>query len=382
MAFSLYAHQEDAAARLHSGSVLCGEVGTGKTLTGLAYYLRAYPSRQLFVITTAKKRDGGDWIEEASLLGITELIVDSWNNIANYTHVKDAFFIFDEQRAVGYGKWANSMIKIAGRNKWIMMTGTPGDNWMDYMSVMIANGFYRNKTDFVEQHVEYDRFAKFPRVKRYHNTDKLERFRRKILVKMDMERSTIRHRTYIECEFDQELYSKLMRNRFNIYTNKPMRSASELASVLRKIVANSDGRIHEAAWQLLHLRKVIVFYNYDYELDILRDLCEFLGKPCSEWNGHKHEEIVGGGEWAYLVQYAAGAEGWNCIETNQIMFYSPNYSYKATEQAEGRIDRLNTPFRDLYYTYLISKSSIDKAVIRANVEKRKFNEKAFAKRRV
>lgn len=378
--FELYPHQKEAAQRLKPGAILCGDVGTGKTLTGLYFYKSNFLSRRLIVITTAKKRDEGDWENEAGLLGIDELTVDSWNNIVKYKEVKDAFFIFDEQRLVGSGAWVKSFLKIAKVNKWIMLTGTPGDVWMDFVPIFIANGFYRNKTDFVEQHVEYDRFAKYPKVKKYHNQGKLNKLRRYILVRMTMERKTLRHRNYVETFYDKELYDYVTEHKWNPYLEKPIENASEYTQVCRRIVATSDGRIHEASWQLIHHRKIIVFYNYDYELDILVDLCEFLGLTYAQWNGHKHEYLPRGNHWVYLVNYAAGAEGWNCIETDTIMFYSPHYAWKTTEQAEGRIDRLNTKFTDLNYIYLTSKSKIDQAVIKANLSKKTFNESAWAKR--
>lgn len=376
----LFDHQIEARDKLKNGSILYGEVGSGKTLTGLAYYQKYESDKKLFVITTAKKRNTGDWEYEAGLLGITDLVVDSWNNIKNYTEVKNAFFIFDEQRVVGYGAWTKSFLKMSKFNRWILLTGTPGDTWSDYIPVMIANGFYRNKTDFIEQHIEYDRFVKYPKIKKYHNEGKLMRLRRMLLVTMPIKRTTVRHRHYLETDYDEDLYRQIVKTRWNPYTNEPAQHAGELSQIFRRIVATSDGRIHEAAWQLNHIRKVIVFYNYNYELEILRDLCEFVHKPFAEYNGHKHEDIPDTEEWAYLVQYTAGAEGWNCIETDHILFYSPNYSYKIIEQAEGRIDRLNTPYRDLNYTYLTSNSSIDNAVLKAITNKKAFNESVWEKR--
>lgn len=378
----LYDHQIEASKKLRSGSVLCGGVGTGKTLTSLDFYKRVYPNKKLYVITIAKKRDSKDWNREAELLGINELIVDSWNNIANYTKVRNAFFIFDEQRAVGTGAWSKSMIKIAKANKWVMCTATPGDVWMDYLTLFLANGFYENKTHFINQHVVYDRFAKYPRVKQYLNQHVLKRYRDRILVTMEVDRHTVRHRNFIETFFDKDLYGDLIKNRFNFITNKPIKNASELTQLCRRVVATSDGRMHEAAWQIHKNDRLIIFYNWDYELEILRDLCEFLGKSYSEWNGHKHQEPLDGAEWVYLTQYTAASEAWNCITCNNVMFYSPNYSYRIMEQCEGRIDRMDTPFIDLNYIYLLSDSSIDKAVMKAINTKRTFNESIWGRRRV
>lgn len=376
----LYEHQKTAASKMKNGSILVGGVGTGKTLTGLYYYKNNYSHKPLYVITTPKKRDEGDWIEEAEMLGVEITKVDSWNSVKNYKAITNAFFIFDEQRAIGYGEWAKSFISIAKKNHWIMLSATPGDSWIDLMPAFIAHGFYQNKSDFVEQHVEYDNYVKFPKIKRYHNQGKLQRLRKSIYVGMPVVKHTLRHRTYIETDYDYELYRDTVELRWNYLTNQPIVNAPELLQLVRRITGTSDGRIHEAAWQMIHHSKLIIFYNYNYELDILVDLCEFLNLNCAQWNGKLHEPIPDTDKWIYLVQYTAGAEGWNCVETDTIMFYSPNYSYKITEQAEGRIDRLNTKFTDLKYIYLTSKADIDKSVLRAIMNKKQFNASAWTRK--
>jgi hypothetical protein len=377
--YELFPHQEQALKRLKSGSILNGGVGSGKTITSLVFYKTYFSDRKLIVITTAKKRDSGDWEEDAEKVGVKIERVDSWNNITNYLWFNNVFFIFDEQRVVGYSTWGKSFIKICRNNKWILLTATPGDNWLDYMPVFIANGFYRNKTDFIDQHVEFDQYVKYPKVKKFHNPGKLIRYRNSILIPMDFKRSTTRIRRFIKSQFDKELYETVLNNRWNIFTDKPVVNASELMQCLRRIVASDYDRMYNAKFLMDIHDRVIVFYNYDYELDILKGLAEELGKEYWEWNGHRHENIPDKDQWLYLVQYTAGAEGWNCISTNVILFYSLNYSYKITEQAEGRIDRLNTTYTDLEYYYLTSDSAIDKSVRRSLTVKEKFNESAWLK---
>lgn len=375
----LFDHQRLALTRLKSGSILNGGVGSGKTITSLVFYKNHFSNRKLYVITTAKKRDSGDWEDDANKVGVKIENVDSWNNIVNYIWIQDAFFIFDEQRVVGYSTWGKSFIKICKNNKWILLTATPGDNWLDYMPVFIANGFYKNKTDYIEQHVEYDQWAKYPKVKKYHNVPKLIRNRNSILVPMDFKRSTKRIRRFIKSSFDKELYETVLKNRWNVFTETPIINASELTQCLRKVVASDQDRMYNAKFLIDIHDRIIVFYNYDYELGILKLLCQTLGRDYWEWNGHRHEEIPNNDRWVYLVQYTAGAEGWNCVSTNIMLFYSMNYSYKITEQSEGRIDRLNTKHSDLEYYYLTSDSAIDKSVYKALISKEKFNESAWLK---
>lgn len=370
----LYPYQRKAVDRLHNGSVLCGKVGSGKSLTGLFYYMENHIDKPLYIITVAKKRNDREWHRDFEALGI-DGVVDSWNNIEKYTDVKDAFFIFDEQRAIGYGKWGMAFIYIARKNNWIMLTATPGDVWMDWMCIFIANNFYRNKTDFVDQHVEYNPYSKFPQIRRYHKTDKLERFRLYLAVPMQDFRTTKLHRKYINADFDKDLYKSVIKSRFNPYTEEPIMNASEFTQVLRRIVNTSERRRIHAKQEIMTRDKVIVFYNYTYELDILKEICQELDRAYYQWNGQKHEAIPDAETWVYLVQYTAGAEGWNCITTDTILFYSLNYSYRIMEQSEGRINRVNTSFENLYYVYLKSPASIDDAIERSIRSKKKFNER-------
>ena len=376
----LYPHQIEALKKIKSGSILNGGVGSGKTITSLEFYKQNFSDRKLYVITTAKKRDTGDWEEDAEKVGVHIDGVDSWNNIQRYMHINNAFFIFDEQRVVGYSAWGKAFIRIAHRNKWILLTATPGDSWMEYMTVFIANGFYKNKTDFVDQHVEFDQWVKYPKIKNYHNVGKLMRNRQSILVPMFFERKTVRHRQDIYSKYDEKLYSKIMKERWNIFEDKPIENGSEFTQCVRKLVSIDEDRQFNAKVLMDIHDRIIVFYNFNYERDILIKLVNELGREYSEWNGHNHDEVPTSDRWIYLVQYTAGAEGWNCISTNVMLFYSLNYSFKIVEQAEGRIDRLNTKYIDLEYYFLTSNSDIDKSIRKAVNSKQKFNESAWVKR--
>jgi hypothetical protein len=307
------------------------------------------------------------------------VVVDSWNNIQKYKDVMNAFFIFDEQRVVGSGAWVKAFLTITKKNKWILLSATPGDTWSDYIPVFIANGFYKNKTEFMREHAVFSRFSKFPKVEKYIGTGRLIRQRRDILVDMKFERKTVQHHCDIYVTYDSTQYKDVMKRRWDIWNDEPIINASGLCYALRKIVNTHDSR----STKLLELfethKKIIVFYNFDYELDVLKSLYYGEGVIVAEWNGHKHEPTPTGNKWVYLVQYTAGAEGWNCITTDTIIFYSLNYSYKIMHQSAGRIDRLNTPYTDLYYYYMKTRSGIDLAIERALNEKRKFNESSFIK---
>lgn len=399
----LYPYQYEAVKQMKNGCILCGGVGSGKSRTALAYYYiceggelctdeyvpMGDPPKDLYIITTARKRDTLEWegemvpfllsTKKENNLYRNKVVVDSWNNIGKYTDVKNAFFIFDEQRVVGSGEWVKAFLKIAKFNNWILLSATPGDTWLDYIPVFVANGFYKNRTEFKREHVVYSSVSKFPKVDRYLNTGRLIRLRNSILVDMDFKRPTTAHHEDVYVSYDVETYKDITRNRWNIWENKPIKNASELCYSLRKVVNTDEARQTKLLELLEDHPQAIIFYNFDYELDILKSLYYGDGVEVAEWNGHKHQPIPESKKWVYLVQYTAGAEGWNCIKTNTIIFYSQNYSYKIMEQSSGRIDRLNTPFKDLYYYHLKSRSGIDLAISKALQQKKKFNESRWVK---
>lgn len=374
--------QLKAVEKMKNGCILNGGVGSGKSRTALYYWYYRTERRSLYIITTAAKRDKREWIDEGIYFGFkgdgSNVVIDSWNNIQKYANVYGAFFIFDEDRITGNGKWVKAFLKIAKRNQWIVLSATPGDSWDQYIPVFIANGFYKNRTEFMDEHAVYSPYCKFPKVDRWINVNKLVRYRNQILVPIDITKHTIRHEDWRICAYDKFLYKKAMRSRWDIYKNEPCQQASSLCYVLRRIVNEDISRQLEILKILDNVEKVIIFYNFDYELNILKNIGYPRGTKIAEWNGHAHEPIPKTKRWVYLVQYTAGCEGWNCVETNTIIFYSQNYSYKVLEQARGRIDRMNTRYKDLYYYHFISSSNIDMSIKAALNNKKKFNEGKFA----
>lgn len=401
MAISLYPHQTEAIRKLKNGNILTGDVGTGKSITAIAYfythvcggvpklketeYRPMTTPKNLVIITTAKKRDSKEWEQDLVHFNLgwaidpngVQVFVDSWNNIDQYELWTDCFFIFDEQRLVGSGQWSKSFQKIAKNNEWIVLSATPGDTWMDYISVFVANGFYKNKTEFVDRHVEYDRYSPFPKPKKFHNVDRLEKLRARILVDMPYERHTIRKTETINVAYDKERFDAAYEHRWHFYEERPVKDIGDLYRLLRKIVNSDMSRLGAIMMLLEKHPRLIVYYNFNYELDILRTLGSTLGITVAEWNGKKHDPVPEDEKWLYLVQYTAGSEGWNCITTDAIAFYSLTYSYKAFHQSKGRIDRLNTPFTTLHYYVLRSNSLIDQAIWKSLMMKKNFNAKAW-----
>lgn len=397
----LYDYQIDAVKKMRNGCILNGGVGSGKSRTGLYYYFKEQGGsmdpdyipmknpRDLYIITTAMKRDSLEWEVELTPYLLSKnpevnyyrnkVVIDSWNNIKKYKDIYGAFFIFDEDRVTGKGAWVKTFLNIARKNQWIILSATPGDTWEQYIPVFVANGFYKNKTEFAREHCIYSRYTKYPKIERYINTGRLIRLRNQILIDMDFSRKTVPHHEDIYVKYDISKYREVMRTRWDPFKDEPIQQASGLCYVLRRIV-NEDESRQIALLELAEKHpRMIIFYNFDYELDILKGLYYGENVCIAEWNGHAHEPIPNSKSWIYLVQYTAGCEGWNCIKTDTIVFYSQNYSYKVLAQAAGRIDRLNTPYTDLYYYHLKTRSGIDLAISKALNEKKQFNETRWVK---
>jgi len=402
MRIELYPHQRKAIEDLKNGAILRGGVGSGKSLTSLFYFfekecggkiegdfvnITMTNPKNLYIITTARKRDELEWDDEMSHLRLSrranislfniQVVVDSWNNIKKYTKVKDAFFILDEQRLVGSGAWVKSFIKIAKQNRWILLSATPGDTWMDYVPVFIANGFYKNRTEFIRNHVVYNRFTKYPKIERYFNKSKLAKYRHDITIEMDYDNTTERNHHYVTVKYDKEKYNKIAKKRWNIYEDEPIKQIAQAIHLMRRVVNSDQSRIDKVKGLINDNNRLIIFYNFNYELDILRDIGYSFDRVCCEWNGHKHDPLPDTKKWIYLVQYTSGAEGWNCTETDAMAFYSQNYSYKIMKQAAGRTDRLNTIYDELQYYHLVSDAPIDIAIRKTTSQKKKFQEKTF-----
>lgn len=390
----------EAVRKAFNGCIFNGKVGSGKSRTGIFHYFKEQGGwiegsdyipmknpKDLYIITTAMKRNKQEWDGELAPFRLSrhpelnyyqnEVTVESWNNIEKFVNVKGAFFIFDEDKVTGSGKWVKCFLKIAKNNDWVILSATAGDVWMDYWAVFVANGFYKNKSEFIREHVVYTHYGNYPKVDRYLNTQRLMRLRDRILIDMDFQRHTKPHHEDVYCTYDIPLYKDTIRRRWDPYKNEPIQQAVGLCYILRRIVNTSEDRQVKLLELLEDHPKSIIFYNFDYERDLLLNLGYEEGTEIAEWSGHAHQPVPTGDKWVYLCQFIAGCEGWNCITTDTIIFFSQNYSYKIVTQAEGRIDRLNTPFTDLYYYHLKSRSGIDLAISRALRDKKQFNERRW-----
>lgn len=399
----LYDFQREALNELSVGKILCGSYGSGKSRTSLAWYFeknggvfdrynfkQMEKPRDLYIITTAKKRNELEWEKEFIPFQLSskpdenfyknKVVVDSWQNVGKYKFVTGADFIFDEDHVTGKGVWVDAFYEIAKSNDWIILSATPGDTYEQFIPVFVANGFYKNRTQFLHEHAIFNRYTPYQKIEGYMNKRKLEYYKSLIIVPMDFLRKTKPEHITIWTDYDKAIYKQLMRTRFDIWNEKPFENAAGLCYGLRKVVNSDPSRTSHLLSIMLSHKKIVVFYNFDYELELLKGIQNFEPDfTIAEYNGHKHESIPKTDKWLYLVNYSSGAEAWNCTETDTMVFFSQTYSYKTLFQSYGRIDRLNTPFDILYYYHFKSRAPIDLAISKSLNDKKEFNAKNFVK---
>lgn len=397
--------QHECVQALRSGKVLAAGVGAGKSIMALYWYVtkcctvrtshnangelfQIMPgSPDLVIITTAKKRDNHEWDDElyryalhqgenSKKMGRVHVTIDSWNNITKYVDTS-AVFIFDEQRAIGSGAWSKAFVRIARRNPWVMLSATPADTWSDWCPIFVADGFYRNRTEFFRRHAVYSRYTKYPRIDRWIDEDYLNRCRDRVLVTCEVPRETERVVHQLTCAYDKETVRKAMKTRWNPETEEPFLNATELCFYLRRVIDTDPTRLSYAAHVVRDHRKVIIFYTLRAELEQILKLEEVTGVPVYQYNGGRHDDLPQGNSWVYAVQFQAGSEGWNCTSCNTVLYWSLPYSYKQAEQAAGRIDRLDTSYKTLNYYIMRSFAPLDLGIIRALRNKENFNASGF-----
>lgn len=383
MAVTFKDYQKRAINQMHNGCILCGGVGAGKSLTSLGYIDKVYPSGTVYIITPARKRNTGEWFDDIRKndMDETRFVVDSWNNLSKYKDVKDAFFLFDEQKVSGKGTWAKSLIRIAKSNQWILLSATPGDTYDDYATVLIANGFVRNRTTWYDEYC-VTKSQPFFHIVDHKNKDVIDMMIRRIFIKMDYQsdKKRIERVIPIQARSAGEEKEILMTHKAP-GAQMPFTTFAAAIAYVRMNCYDKSKKTEALRKIIEKHKKIIVFYNFLSEkLEIERAAID-ANVTINFYNGQRHDPIPDTDEWVYGVQYNSGAEAWNCITTNAMVFYSPNYSYKTMEQAHGRIDRVNSPYECLYYYMLLNELNIDNKVMNALSSKKDFNEKMLEEER-
>ena len=170
-------------------------------------------------------------------------------------------------------------------------------------------------------------------------------------------------------------------HREEIYT-KTLVGDTTLTKMLyeRQLCGSYNANKLEALKDLLESSddRIIIFYNFNNELDSIKELCEELNRPVSEVNGQV-KDLTNWNEQnntVLLGQYQAASMGLNLQQANKIIYFTPPLSSELFEQSKKRISRIGQT-RNCFYYLLICKNSIEEKIYKTLEERRDFTDELF-----
>lgn len=124
--------------------------------------------------------------------------------------------------------------------------------------------------------------------------------------------------------------------------------------------------------------RLIVFYNFNAELEALKGICESVGRSISLVNGQGRDLLSyeNDNSSITLIQYQAGAMGLNLQKSNRIIYYTPPLSSELFEQSKKRIHRIGQS-KTCFYYYLTCKGSVEEKIYKTLAMRRDYTEALF-----
>lgn len=126
--------------------------------------------------------------------------------------------------------------------------------------------------------------------------------------------------------------------------------------------------------------RLIVFYNFTAELDVLKHICEALRRPYSVVNGQLKDLCAyeQKSDSVTFIQYQAGAMGLNLQKANKIVYFTPPLSSELFEQSKKRIHRIGQE-QPCFYYYMKCRNSIEEKIYRTLAMRRDYTDALFEK---
>ena len=126
--------------------------------------------------------------------------------------------------------------------------------------------------------------------------------------------------------------------------------------------------------------RLIIFYNFTKEKDLIVDICKKLNKSYSIINGEikdltayeTNEDSI------TIVQYQAGAMGLNLQKANKIIYFTLPLSSELFEQSKKRIHRIGQVDTCFYY-YLLAKGTIEESIYKTLLMRKDYTNELYRK---
>lgn len=427
-ATELYEHQKEALQQTSDKNRVAyyHDMGLGKTFTGGEKMMQLGAKVNL-VICQKSKID--DWIEHFKthydkiwVLNLTNvpqfnMFVDEWIcskykdtmpqcvAVINYDLVwrrpelkqlHDFTLMLDESSLIQNetAKRTKFIMKLNYQNL-ILLSGTPtGGKYEKLYSQLKMLGYEMTKKSFYNMYVDfhYDNRQGFPLmiIDGYKNVERLKKKMRDYgchFLKTE-EVLTLPDQNFIPVKIKKNsLYGEFMKNRIVRVPNKQnvfveLVGDTTLTKLLyaRQLCGAYSNEKLKAFTDLVESTndRLIVFYNFNNELEQLKYVCDALERPYSVVNGtdkdlYAYDNFNGS---ITLIQYQAGAMGLNLQKANKIIYFTPPLSSELYEQSKKRIHRIGQQFSCFYYN-LICTGSVEEKIYKTLEMRKDYTEALF-----
>lgn len=305
--------------------------------------------------------------------------------------LKDFTLMLDESSCIKNEKSNRTkfILKLKPSNV-ILLSGTPtGGKYEELYSQCKLLGWKINKKAFWDTYVvtrkmDINGFS-IPIVVGYKNVDRLKAKLREygaVFMKteevLDLPEQLD---NVIKVESTKE-YKKFVKNRLIKIDGKELVGDTSLTKLLyqRQLASQYNSNKTTMLRDLLESTndRVIVFYNFNEELEKIEDMCIRMERPVSVVNGQRKDLkcYEKDQDSVTLIQYQAGAMGLNLQKANKIIYFSLPLSSELFEQSKKRIHRIGQKNSCFYY-YLITERSIEEKIYEVLGQRRDFTNKLF-----
>lgn len=406
----LYKFQQDIVNQLHNKyrcAVFSG-CGTGKTI--ICGELLKYHTGKILLVCQASKVD--DWIEHfttyypsVKLFNLRKAQqLEQFNayqsrciGVVNYDLIyrreinRFNTLVLDESSEIKYDntKKSRTILKmVSPKTSVILLSGTPcGGHYENLYTQAKLLGLGMTKTEYWNRYVNWyeipipGRPYSIKKVVGYKNVDDLINRLSKcgaVFVKSE-DVLDLPEQTFTVKTVDKPIALKRFeRDGSVVVYGKEYVAANVLVELTasRQLCNSKDKQ--QAFIDLINSinDRVVVFYNFDSELDTLKTLVK--DRPIAEVNGHTNTEQIyhDNDNCVLFVQYQAGARGLNLQDGNKIIYYSLTLSSDLFEQSKKRIHRIGTKY-PCFYWILQTKDSVEESIYKSLNRQEDYNEELF-----